>query len=129
VKREAAGTTIFDGEVRVTEDRLASLAQALGSDDAGVTARLVPYFGPTMAGERRFVEALGLDLSKALLGGVNYRWVRPFRPGETVHARVLIDKVFDKGSNRFGVVLAEYEDADGELIHAQTSTFIERQDV
>lgn len=126
MKIEAEGSTIHRGEELVDTRRLDGLAQALGSMSAEDTARLVPFFGPTLAGETHFVDVLGLDLSRALLGGVTYEWVRPFRDGETVQAQVVIDKVFDKGSNRFGVVVAEFTDGDGVLIQRQSATFIER---
>jgi hypothetical protein len=126
VKLEAEGSTVYRGKEVVDTHRLNGLAWALGSASAEETARLVPFFGPTMAGETHFVDVLGLDLSRALLGGITYEWVRPFRDGETVESRVVIDKVFDKGSNRFGVVVAEFTDGDGALIQRQSSTFIER---
>lgn len=126
MKLEAEGTTVYRGEEVVNTHRLNGLASALRSASAEETARLVPFFGPTMAGETHFVDVLGLDLSRALLGGITYEWVRPFSDGETVQVQVVIDKVFDKGSNRFGVVVAEFSDGDGALIQRQSSTFIER---
>lgn len=126
MKLEAEGSTVYRGEEVVDARRLEGLAWALGSASGEETARLVPFFGPTMAGETYFVDVLGLDLSRALLGGISYEWARPFRDGETVQAQVVIDKVFDKGSNRFGVVVAEFTDGDGALIQRQSSTFIER---
>lgn len=126
MKLEAEGTTVYRGEEVVDTHRLNGLATALGSASAGETAHLVPFFGPTIAGETQFVDVLGLDLSRALLGGITYEWVRPFRDGEAVQAEVVIGKVFDRGSNRFGVVVAEFTDGDGALIQRQSSTFIER---
>lgn len=126
MKLEAEGTCIYRGEEVVDTHRLDAVASALGSDSSEETAHLVPFFGPTMAGETHFVEALGLDLSRALLGGISYEWARPFRDGETVGAEVFIDKVFDKGANRFGVVVAEFTDGEGTLIQRQAATFIER---
>lgn len=126
MKLEAEGSTVYRGEEVVETHRLNGLAWALGSASAEETAHLVPFFGPTIAGETHFVDVLGLDLSRALLGGITYEWVRPFRDGEVVETHVVIDKVFDKGSNRFGVVVAEFTDGDGALIQRQSSTFIER---
>jgi acyl dehydratase len=126
MKLDAKGATVHHGQVVVSAARLAELAAALGTTSGAQTATLVPFFGPTVAGETQFVDVLGLDLSRAMLGGLNYEWVRPFRAGETVDVKVFIDNVFDKGSNRFGVVVAEFHDTEQRLIQRQSSTFIER---
>jgi acyl dehydratase len=127
VKLEAQGSTIYRGDEVVSTRRLNRLAAALGTESAEQTARLVPFFGPTMAGETHVVDILGLDLNRALLGGLSYEWARPFREGETVRAEVVVARVFDKGSNRFGVVVAEFSDGEGALIQRQSATFIERE--
>lgn len=126
MKLEAEGAVVHEGREVIGAARLADLAMAFGTESAEQTARLVPFFGPTVAGETHFVEVLGLDLSRALLGGLKYEWRRPFTLGEEVAAKVFIEKVFDKGSNRFGIVVAEFSGADGQLIQRQSSTFIER---
>jgi acyl dehydratase len=126
MKLEAEGALVFEGEEVVTADRLAKLAAALGTESAAGTATLVPWFGPTVAGEQQFVEILGLDLSRALLGGLAYRFERPFVAEETVTVKVFVEKVFDKGSNRFGLVAAEFTDKAGVLVQRQSATFIER---
>jgi acyl dehydratase len=126
MKLEAQGATVHAGEVVVSDARLGDLITALGTASAEQTATLVPFFGPTVAGETQFVDVLDLDLNRALLGGLSFEWARPFRMGETVKVNVFIDKVFDKGSNRFGVVVAEFHDADQQLVQRQCSTFIER---
>jgi hypothetical protein len=125
VKSAAEGAIVFEGEEIVTSERLSKLAAALSSDSAAGTATLVPWFGPTVAGEKQFVEILGLDLSHALLAGLSYKWERAFVPEETVAVKVFIERVFDKGSNRFGVVVAEFSDKAGALIQRQSATFIE----
>ncbi|QSE87430.1 MaoC family dehydratase N-terminal domain-containing protein (plasmid) [Rhodococcus pseudokoreensis] len=127
MKLDAEGKSVFAGQEVVSAARIDNLARALGSTSAAGTARLAPFFGPTVAGETQFVEVLGLDLSRALLGGLTYEWTRPFHRDETVNITVFIDKVFDKGSSRFGVVVAEFHDSDGDLIQRQSSTFIERK--
>lgn len=126
MKLDAEGAIVHEGQQVISEAGLAELAAALGTTSGAETATLVPLFGPTVAGETRFVEVLGLDLSRAMLGGLNYEWVRPFRAGETVAVKIFIDKVFEKGSNHFGVVVAEFHDAEQQLIQRQFSTFIER---
>jgi hypothetical protein len=126
VKQEAQGASIHRGAEVVSAQRLAGLAKALGSRSSAETAHLVPFFGPTIAGEEHFVDVLGLDLSRALLGGLSYEWVRPFREDETVDVAVFVDKIFDKGDNRFGIVVTEFKDSAGALIQRQSATFIER---
>lgn len=126
MKLDAEGATVHEGQEVISEAGLAELASTLGTTSGAQTATLVPFFGPTVAGETRFVDVLGLDLSRAMLGGLTYEWVRPFRAGETVAVKIFIDKVFDKGSNRFGVVVAEFHDTERQLIQRQSSTFIER---
>jgi hypothetical protein len=126
MKLEAEGATVHAGEEVVSESRLGDLSRALGTPSAGETATLVPFFGPTVAGETQFVDVLELDLSRALLGGLSFEWGRPFQAGESVDVKVFIDKVFDKGTNRFGVVVAEFKDGQGGLIQRQSATFIER---
>ncbi len=126
MKLEAQGATVHDGQEVISPARLDDLARALATSSAAETAALVPFFGPTVGGETHFVDVLGLDLSRALLGGLSYQWTRPFRSGETVGVKVFIEKVFDKGSNRFGIVVAEFSAGDGSLIQRQSSTFIER---
>jgi hypothetical protein len=126
MKLESEGATVHAGQEVISESRLSDLSRALGTSSAGETATLVPFFGPTVAGETQFVEVLELDLSRALLGGLSFEWARPFRSGESVDVKVFIEKVFDKGTNRFGVVVAEFNDTEGALIQRQSATFIER---
>jgi hypothetical protein len=125
MRSDAAGDLVYEGEQVVSGERLHKLAEALATSSGADTATLVPWFGPTVAGEQQFVDVLGLDLSRALLGGLSYKWERPFQPDETVAVKVFIDQVFDKGTNRFGVVVAEFSDKAGALIHRQSATFIE----
>lgn len=123
----AKGTVLYDGDQVVATHRLRSMATALASDHADQTATLVPFFGPTVGGERTVVDGLGMDLSRTLLGSVSYEWHRPFAPEETVHVRVNVDDVYTKGSNHFGVVVAEFRDGHGRLIQRQSTTFVERK--
>lgn len=125
MRADAAGTIVYEGEEIVSAGQLRKVAEAIDTPAGAETATLVPWFGPTVAGEKQFVEVLDLDLSRALLAGLGYEWTRPFSADESVAVRVVIDKVFDKGTNRFGVVVTEFEDKTGQLIHRQTATFIE----
>lgn len=120
------GAVLVDETVEVDDRLLTGLARAIGSGSAVATSRLVPFFGPTVGGESVVVEGIGLDLSRALLGGLSYEWHRPFEEGETVAVRVTVDDVFERGSNQFGVIVAEFFDSADELVQRQTATFIER---
>lgn len=126
MREESKGTTLVEQDLTVSTGALSALEQSLGTPSSAATARLVPYFGATIGGESTAVEGLGLDLSRALLAGLDYDWRRPFNADETVHVRVAVEDVFPKGDNQFGVISAEFTDARGELIQRQKVTFIER---
>ncbi|MBS4728594.1 MaoC family dehydratase N-terminal domain-containing protein [Mycobacterium sp. SM1] len=121
----AKGEILIEVRQRVEPVKLAEVAAAIGTESADETARLTPYFGPTVAGEQLLVDRLGLDLSRALLAGQSYEWQRPFEPQEAVTIRVYIDDVYEKGSNTFGVVATEIRAESGELVQQQRTTFIE----
>lgn len=122
----AKGRTLIEVSKRVEPVKLGEVAAAIGTETGSETARLVPYFGPTIAGEQALVDLLGLDLSRALLGGQSYEWTRPFEPDESVDIRVFVEDVYDKGNNTFGVVGTEIRDNSGEVVQRQQTTFIER---
>jgi acyl dehydratase len=126
VNIDVKGRTVVDTELTVDPDRLRLLEEAIGTPTAAMTARLVPFFGPTAAGQDSVIEPLGIDLSKALQGGQAYEWHRPFEPGEKVRMRVRIEDVFDRGDMQIATVVAEYESIDGEPIQRQQTIFIER---
>ena len=123
---ESKGRTVHEAELRVEPVKLAELVAAIGTPNAADTASLVLWFGATIGGDEKLVAALSMDLSKALLSGHRYDWVRPFRSGETVNAKLVVEDVFEKGANHLAVLVAEFRDADGELIQTQHTTFIER---
>lgn len=122
----AKGRTLAEADLAVTPELLARLSGALGTESGALTATLVPSFAATIGGESTVVDGLGMDLSRALLGGLGYEWGRPFVTGETVHVRVTVDDVFTKGTNQFGVVVAEYTGSDGAVVQRQSITFVER---
>ncbi len=121
------GKVLFEVEDVLSPHQIETLAAAIGSSTGRETASLVPYFGPTIAGERALVDALNIDLKKALLGTQTYEWVRPFRPGERVRIRVYVNDAYTKGNLRFAVVVSEFKDEHDELICRQCTVFIERE--
>jgi hypothetical protein len=126
VNEQAKGRVLVDGERRVEAVKITELAEALNTPSASQTATLVPFFGPTLAGQEHFVDTLEIDLSRALLAGHRWHWERPLEPGETVTARLFVDDVFVKGDNTFAVVVTEVRDGAGDLVQQQWTTFIER---
>jgi hypothetical protein len=128
VDESLKGKVLFDLEEELSPRQVEMLAEAIGSPTGGQTATLVPYFGPSVAGERALVGALHIDLRKALLGTQVYEWVRPFRPGERLRVRVYIDDVYTKGNLRFAIVVSEFKDSHDELVCRQRTVFIEREE-
>lgn len=123
---DVVGQTVVDTELTVEPGKLAQLKEAIGTDTAEQTALMVPFFGPTAAGQDSVVGPLGMDLGRALQGGQAYEWHRAFRSGEKVRMQVRVDDILDKGAAQFATVVAEFRSADGDLIQRQQTTFIER---
>lgn len=123
---EVKGDTVVDTTVVVEARNLHLLERALGTASAAETARLVPFFGPTAAGQDAVIGPLGLDLRRALHGGQSYEWHRPFLPGERVGLRVRIEDIAVREAVSIATVVSEYRSTDGELIQRQQTTFVER---
>lgn len=107
--------------------KLEEVAHALGdTPSAADTARLGLFFGPTVVGSARFVEAVGLDLGRALLGGHETVFVRPYVPDEPVLAEMTMVDHQDKNGMEIGVFETRFTTPAGEPIQTQRTTFIER---
>jgi acyl dehydratase len=103
------------------------LAHALGdTPTAATTAAVGLFFGPTVAGYRQFVDAVALDLNRALLGGHETAWSRPFHPDEAVIAEMTLAERTQKNGMDIGVCETRCCTPQGELIQTQRTTFIER---
>lgn len=126
MRLEAKGQTLDERDLTISAEHVAAFAAALGTASAAHTATLVPFFGAVVGGQDTAVNGLGLDLSRALLAGIDYHWSRPFVVGETVRSRLFVEDVFTKGANTFGVLVAEFTDPDGADVQRQSITFIER---
>ncbi len=120
------GRTLFEVQRIVDLLKLEEFACALDSTTSAETATLVPFFGPTVGGEESFVEALGVDPSRVLLGGMAYTWTRPFEPGEAVTVKLSVEDVYEKSGMQFMVVLCQFVDTSGQTVQTQKATFIER---
>jgi hypothetical protein len=107
--------------------KLEELAHALGdTPSAADTARLGLFFGPTVVGYRDFVDAIDLDLERALLGGHEAVFARPFVPDEPVRAEMTMVDHQDKNGMQIGVFETRFTTPSGEPIQTQRTTFIER---
>lgn len=120
------GKTLARVDTRAHAVKIDELASLLGTPTAAQTARLNPFFGPTVVGEAKFVEALGLNLDRALLGGHVIEFHRPFVPDEPVHVEMRLADYSEKNGMQFGTVETRFATPRGEEIQLQLTTFIER---
>ncbi|MDB5818698.1 MAG: hypothetical protein JWQ11_2338 [Rhizobacter sp.] len=107
--------------------KLDELAVALGDTPTSArTAALGLFFGPTVVGYRKFVAAIDLDLDRALLGGHEVTWQRPFAANEPVEAVMTMVEHSQKNGMEFGTFETRFSTPAGELIQTQRTTFVER---
>lgn len=123
---ETKGQVLVETTITVDPDKLAMLADAIGTPTASTTATLVPFFGPTVAGQDSVVGPLDMSLLRGLQGGQSYEWHRAFVPGEQVEVHISIEDIIDKGTMHLATVLSEYRDQAGDLIQRQRTVFVER---
>jgi hypothetical protein len=127
MKRDRIGQPLLKASLVAHQVKLDELSHALGdTPTAQQTARLGLFFGPTVVGYRNFVDAIGLDLERALLGGHETRWVRPFVPDEQVHAEMKMVDYQERSGMEIGVFETHFTTPVGEPIQVQRTTFIER---
>lgn len=127
MKRNRIGQPLLTASLVAHQVKLDELAHALGdTPTARDTARLGLFFGPTVVGYRAFVDAIDLDLGRALLGGHETRWVRPFEPGERVEAEMKMVDHQEKNGMEIGIFETSFSTPAGEPIQVQRTTFIER---
>ena len=126
MKAELKGKVLLSIQTRAHAVKIDELAALLGTASGAQTARLVPFFGPCIAGEAAFVEALGLNLDRALLGGHAVDFDRPFVPDEPLHVEMRLADYSEKNGMQFGTIETRFCTPRGEEIQLQTTTFIER---
>jgi hypothetical protein len=121
------GETLLRASLTAHKVKMDELAMALGATaTASQTAAIGLFFGPTVVGYRDFVDAIGLDLNRALLGGHESTWERPFKADEAVLAEMTMIDHSEKNGMEFGVFETRFTTPAGELIQSQRTTFIER---
>jgi hypothetical protein len=127
MKRNRIGQSLLKASLVAHRVKLEELAHALGdTPTAPQTARLGLFFGPTVVGYRNFVDAIDLDLERALLGGHETRWVRPFVADEHVQVEMTMVDYQEKNGMEIGIFETRFTTPAGEPIQVQRTTFIER---
>ena len=127
MKRDRIGQILLKASLVAHQVKLDEMAHALGnSATAHDTARLGLFFGPTVVGYRNFVNAIDLDLERALLGGHETHWTRPFRADESVQAEMKMVDHQEKNGMEIGIFETRFTTLSGEPIQVQRTTFIER---
>ena len=127
MRREKNGQKLLSVSLVAHAIKLEELAHALGDTPcAPRTACLGLFFGPTVVGYRDFVDAIGLDLERALLGGHEITFARPFKADEPVRAEMTMVDHQEKNGMEIGVFETRFTTPAGEAIQTQRTTFIER---
>jgi len=127
MRADRKGSVLLRAELVAHAVKLEELAHALGdTPSAAETASIGLFFGPTVVGYRNFVDAIELDLNRALLGGHEINWQRPFRPDERVTAEMTMVDHANKNGMEIGTFETRFTSASGEPIQSQRTTFIER---
>lgn len=126
MKGELKGQVLLRSETRAHAVKMAEMQAMLGTESAKDTARLALFFGPCVMGESGLVDALGLNLDRALLGGHAIESDRPFVPDEPVHVELRLADYSEKNGMQFGTIETRFTTPNGEPIQLQTTTFMER---
>lgn len=127
MRSDRKGETLLRASLIAHGIKMEELAHALGDTPTShQTASIGLFFGPTVVGYRDFVDAISLDLNRALLGGHEASWQRAFRPDESVLAEMVMVEHTEKNGMQIGVFETRFSTPGGEVIQTQRTTFIER---
>ena len=127
MRSDIKGREILKADVVAHRVKLLEVAHALGdTSTADASASVGLFFGPTVVGYRQFVDAVDLDLTRALLGGHEIAWTRPFEPDEPVVAAMTMTEHSERNGMEIAVFETRFTTPDGEPIQTQRTTFIER---
>lgn len=124
MKPELKGQVLKTLRTTAAANRIAELAQLLGTESGEQTARVALFLGVTIGRDFEIVEKMGIDMQRTLMAGHEIKWSRLFEPDEEVVATVRLQDVFDKGDRRFSVVETLFETPSGEEIQRQYSTYV-----
>ncbi|MGH3556157.1 MAG: AMP-binding protein [Mycobacterium sp.] len=133
------GQVLFDYEMPIERGKIREFAAATGATDPlyhGTNPPVPPTFLATaMHWEPQdppLATRLGLDLTRVLQGGQEYRFIGPLpRAGDTLHAETSVESVTDKQDSRGDqitliVVLTRFLRSDGAVAAEGRATIIER---
>lgn len=126
MRGEQAGKVLLKVSTRAHAVKMAELAELIGTPSGRATSEVALFFGPTIAGEARFVEVLGLNLDRALLGGHEIAIKRPFRADEPLEVEMRLAEYSEKNGMQFGTIETRFATPGGEEVQTQRTTFIER---
>jgi len=129
VNAAAQGKEYPSVTVRVTPERVAAFAHAVGATQAGVNG--VP---PTFATVAEFASfpaiiadpELDLDFAAVLHGEQSFEWHRPFVIGDTITVTSRIAQIRQRGPLGFCTIESELRDADDLVVATARCTFLER---
>lgn len=127
MKSELKGQVFMTADTRADAVKMAELAIILSTPTAQQTASVALFFGPTVSGSQKFVDALGLDLRGTLLGGHEVSWTRPFVPDEPLKAELRLVDYTEKNGVEIGVIETRFTTPKGDLVQFQRTTFLERK--
>ncbi|SBS79121.1 conserved hypothetical protein [uncultured Mycobacterium sp.] len=131
---------LFEYDMRIEWGKIREFAVATGADNPIYLTPNAPvpptFLATAMHWEPQdppLAARLGLDMSRVLQGGQEYRFIGPLpRAGETLHAETSVESVTEKRSSRGGqmtliVVLTRFRRPDGTTAAEGRATVIERQ--
>lgn len=133
------GVPLFEYDMPVESGKIREFARATGATNDAYRqpgAPVPPTFLATAMqwepAESALADLLGLDLTRVLQGGQEYRFVGPLpRAGDVLHASTSVESVVERDGKRGGtmtviVVLTEFCRPDGSQAGQSRATVIER---
>lgn len=130
---QLVGTLVDRVSFTVEQGKILELARATGATSTSHQDGLATATHVVVAGHHRdqqgLVEALGLDLTRVVVGSVTWEYDRPLRAGDDlVGTRVVVaDETREgrRGTNRLVTLETEYA-VGGEVVVRQREVLIER---
>jgi hypothetical protein len=126
MKGELQGKVLLTTQAKAHGVKLDEIEALLQTPTARDAARIGLFFGPSVAGYLAFVDAIGLDLNRALLIGHEIDWTRPFKDDEPLSIELKLAEYSEKDGREIGTVETRFSTPQGELVQTQRTTFMER---